>query len=116
MEHWAGNCHSINAEAILVATVFIAYIYNYVSRMSSIHSGDIYSTASRNLLKGALSPATAKEKCLKKLAEGRHVVPGKHAQRKMEFIRSGGANHRERSMMTARTVLSRTSMSEEKRK
>ena len=30
----------------------------------------------RNLLRGALSPAAAKEKCLKKLAERRHIDPG----------------------------------------
>src|SRR6218665_498181 len=38
------------------------------------HSGYLYSAPSRNLLRGALSPATVKEKCLKKLAERRHVV------------------------------------------
>src|SRR6218665_216420 len=41
---------------------------------SFIHSGYSYSAPSRNLLRGALSPATVKEKCLKKLAERRHVV------------------------------------------
>ena len=41
---------------------------------SFIHSGYLYSAPSRNLLRGALSPATVKEKCLKKLAERRHVV------------------------------------------
>src|SRR6218665_690912 len=41
---------------------------------SFIHSGYFYSAPSRNLLRGALSPATVKEKCLKKLAERRHVV------------------------------------------
>src|SRR6218665_1332102 len=40
---------------------------------SFIHSGYLYSAPSRNLLRGALSPATVKEKCLKKLAERRHV-------------------------------------------
>src|SRR6218665_2428512 len=32
---------------------------------SFIHSGYLYSAPSRNLLRGALSPATVKEKCLK---------------------------------------------------
>jgi len=41
-----------------------------------IHSGYLNSAPSRNLLRGVLSPATAKEKCLKKLAEGRHIVLG----------------------------------------
>jgi len=41
---------------------------------SFIHSGYLYSAHSRNLLRGALSPVTVKEKCLKKLAERRHVV------------------------------------------
>ena len=36
---------------------------------SFIHSGYLYNAPSRNLLRGTLSPATAKEKCLKKLAE-----------------------------------------------
>jgi len=44
---------------------------------------------------GALSPATAKEKCPKKLVEWRHVVSGQKAQCKREFIPSGGANNRE---------------------
>src|SRR6218665_63937 len=39
--------------------------------ISFIHSRYLYSAPSRNLLRGALSPATANEKCLKKLAEGR---------------------------------------------
>jgi len=37
-------------------------IYNYIH--SFIHSGYLYSAPSRNLLRGALSPATVKEKCL----------------------------------------------------
>ena len=37
----------------------------------------------------------AKEKCLKKLAERRQVVPGQEAECKREFIPSGGANNRE---------------------
>ena len=41
---------------------------------SFIHSGYLYSAPSRNLLKGALSQASVKEKCLKKLAERRHFV------------------------------------------
>jgi len=67
-----------------------------------IHSGYSYSAPSRNLLRGAFSLATAKEKCLKKLAEGRHIVPGQQAQRKREFIPSGGANHREISTLFKR--------------
>src|SRR6218665_23601 len=42
--------------------------------LSFIHSGYLYTAPSRNLLRGALSPATVKETCLKKLAERRHVV------------------------------------------
>ena len=38
------------------------------------------SAPSRNLLRGPLSPDTAKEKCLKKLSERRHVVLGQQAQ------------------------------------
>ena len=44
---------------------------------SFIHSGYLYSAFSKNLLRGALSPATAKEKCLEKLAERTHIVPGR---------------------------------------
>src|SRR6218665_1250857 len=36
-----------------------------VNPHSFIHSGYLYSAPSRNLLRGALSPATVKEKCLK---------------------------------------------------
>ena len=51
-------------------------VVNMTSKVSDsfIHSGDLYSASSRNLLRGALSPATVKEKCLKKLAERRDVV------------------------------------------
>src|SRR6218665_3654455 len=54
-----------------------------------IHSfrGYLYSAPSRNLLRGALSPATAKEKCHKKLAERRHAVLGQQAQCKRESSR-----------------------------
>src|SRR6218665_869596 len=55
-----------------------------------IHNGYLYSAPSRNILRGALSPATAKDKCLKKLAERRHIVPGQQAQRRREFIPSWG--------------------------
>ena len=54
----------------------LCYFYFY----SFIHSGYLYSAPSRNLLRGALSPATAKEKCLEKLAERRHIVPGQEVQ------------------------------------
>src|SRR6218665_2506630 len=53
---------------------------------SFIHSGYLYSAPSRNLLRGALSPATVKEKCLEKLAERRHVVPRQQAQCKRELM------------------------------
>jgi len=53
-----------------------------------IHSGYLYSTPSRNL-----SPTTAKEKCLKKLEERKHIVPGQQAQRRRKFIPSGGSNY-----------------------
>ena len=46
----------------------------------SIHSGYLYNTLSKNLLRGALSPATAKEKCLKTLAERRHIIAVQKAQ------------------------------------
>src|SRR6218665_1552496 len=52
---------------------------------SFIHSGYLHSAPSRNLHRAALSPATAKEKCLKKLAERRHIVPRQHAQRRREL-------------------------------
>src|SRR6218665_825334 len=55
---------------------------------SFIHSGYLYSAPSRNLIRGALSPATAKEKCLKQLAERRHIAPGQLAEYKREFIPS----------------------------
>ena len=67
------------------------------NKTSFIHSGYLYSALSRNLLRGALSPATAKEKCLRKLAERRHVVPGQQAPCKRELIPGGGANNRESS-------------------
>ena len=59
----------------------------------------MHSAPSRNLLRGALSPATAKEKFLEKQAERRHIVPGQEAQRKREFSPSGGANYRESSTL-----------------
>ena len=64
-----------------------------------IHSGYLYIAPPRSLLRGALSPATAKAKCLKKLAKGRHNVPWQQAQRKREFIPSGWDNHRESSTL-----------------
>src|SRR6218665_2370928 len=78
-----------------------------------IHSGYLYSAHSRNLLRGALSPATAKEKCLKKLAERRHVVPRKQVQCKRELIPSGGANNRESSTLFKRRAGPRSLRSEE---
>src|SRR6218665_1836063 len=75
-------------------------------RASLIHSFRIlsylHSAPSRNLLRGALSPATAIEKCPKKLTERRHVVPGQQAECKREFISSGGANNRESSTLFKR--------------
>src|SRR6218665_1205611 len=53
-----------------------------------IHFGYLCSAPSRNLFRGALSPATAKEKCV-----------GLQEQCKREFIPSGGANHRESLML-----------------
>src|SRR6218665_3001003 len=41
---------------------------------SFIHSGYLYSAPSRTLLRGDLSPATVKEKCLKKIADRRQIV------------------------------------------
>src|SRR6218665_1447274 len=70
----------------------------------TIYSVYLYSTPSRNLLRGALSPATTKEKCLKKLGGSRHIAPGQQAQRKRKFIPSGGANHRESSTQFKRRV------------
>src|SRR6218665_2567005 len=69
---------------------------------SFIHSGYLYSAPSRNLLRGALSPATVKEKCLKKLAERGHVVLRQQTECKREFIPSGGANNRESSTLLKR--------------
>src|SRR6218665_2314900 len=51
----------------------------YIS-LSLIYSRYSYSTPSTNLLRGA-SPAMAREKCLKKLAERRHIALGWQAQR-----------------------------------
>jgi len=65
----------------------------------SFHSGYLYSAPSRNLLRGALSPATAKEKRLKELAEKRYVVPGQQAQFKRKFNPSGGGNNGESSTL-----------------
>jgi len=59
---------------------------------SFIHSRYLYSAPSRNLLRVALSPATAKEKCLEKLAVRRHNVPRQEGQCKREFIPSWGVN------------------------
>ena len=52
----------------LLITVYTEDIHSF------IHSGYLCSAPSRNLLRGALSPATVKEKCLKKLEERRHFV------------------------------------------
>ena len=46
--------------------------------------------------------ATAKEKCLKKFAKAKHIVPGQQEQRKREFIPRGGAHHRESSTLLRR--------------
>ena len=43
---------------------------------SFIYSGYLCSASATNLLRGPLNPATAKEKCLKKLAQGRHIDRG----------------------------------------
>src|SRR6218665_3495101 len=48
------------------------------------------------------SPVPAKEKCLKTLAERRHVVPWQQAQCKRESIPSGGANNIESSTLFKR--------------
>src|SRR6218665_1174718 len=72
--------------------------------ISFIQSGYLYSAPSGNLLRGALSPATVKEKCLKKLAERRHIVPRQQAQCKREFIPSGGVNNRESSTRFKRVI------------
>src|SRR6218665_4189822 len=42
----------------------------------------IYIAPLKETYSGALSPATAKEKCLKKLAERRHIVPRQQVQGK----------------------------------
>jgi len=46
----------------------------------------------------------AKEKCLRKLAKRRHIVPGQQAQRKREFIPRRGDNHRESSTLFKRCM------------
>ena len=51
-----------------------------------IHSGYLYSAPSRNLLWGALSPAMAKEKCLRKLAERRHAVDDHFADQSYLYL------------------------------
>src|SRR6218665_3956067 len=56
------------SSAICIRSIGLENIHSF------IHSGYLYSAPSRNLLRGALSPATVKEKCLKKLAERRDVV------------------------------------------
>src|SRR6218665_3165107 len=74
------------------------------SGVQGVHSfiPDIYiAPLQENLLRGALSPATVKEKCLEKLAERRHV-PRQQAQCKRELIPSGWANNRERSTLFKR--------------
>src|SRR6218665_2849526 len=47
----------------------ISTILSIVFIHSLIHSGYLYSAPLRNLLRGALSPATAKEKCLPDTAQ-----------------------------------------------
>src|SRR6218665_3818018 len=71
------------------ATVKCMYMYLSINIAHFIYSGYLYSTPSRNLLRGNISPVRAKEKCLKKLAERRHVVPGQQAQCKRKLIPSG---------------------------
>src|SRR6218665_827135 len=64
----------------IILNIFSNSYYYYKSRFfasegaqqqrpvhSFIHSGYFYSAPSRNLLRGALRPATVKEKCLKKV-------------------------------------------------
>src|SRR6218665_1175488 len=70
--HWREGEETVSRQDVthllMVVELFLWGIHSF------IHSGYLYSTPSRNLLRGALSPATVKEKCLKKLAERRHVV------------------------------------------
>jgi len=44
---------------------------------------NIYIAPLQETYSEALSPAMTKEKCLKKLAEGRHIVPVQQAQHKV---------------------------------
>src|SRR6218665_2899452 len=92
-EHWK----SPDCTTIITAFCSLGHFLTHIDN-SFIHSGYLYSSPSRHLLRGALSLASLRPKrnvLAKKLAEGRHVVPGQQAQRKREFIPSGGANHRE---------------------
>jgi len=65
--------NTLNVFKIHVFQLFVFQLSIH-SFISTVHSGYLYSAPSRNLLRGALSPAMVKEKCLKKLAERRHVV------------------------------------------
>jgi len=106
--HGTPSCLSqVSTPLLLLFKVYSVYekkeflilrIYQ-VATLTVIHS--FRSAPSKNLLRGALSPATAKEKCLKKLAE-RRDVPGQQAQCKRKFIPSGGANDRESSLRAER--------------
>src|SRR6218665_4144562 len=58
-EHWK----SPDCTTIITAFCSLGHFLTHIDN-SFIHSGYLYSSPSRHLLRGALSPATAKEKCL----------------------------------------------------
>ena len=71
------SAYEAGDRSFVLRSVVSKSLYSTDLKMNSfIHFGYLCSAPSRDLLRGALSPDTAKEKCLKNLAERRHVVPG----------------------------------------
>src|SRR6218665_2491553 len=71
----------LQASPMHTVVIVLVFMLKIVSTIipSFIHSGYLYSAPSRNLLRVALSPATVEKKCLKNLAERRHVTPRQQA-------------------------------------
>src|SRR6218665_1860427 len=55
-----------------IHSFILSFIHSFIH--SYTHPGYSYSAPSRNVLRSALSPATAKEKCITKLAEGADIA------------------------------------------
>jgi len=68
----------------------VNFVHSFIPDIYIAPLQETYSAAlsKKGLLSGTLSPATAKKKCLKKLAERRHIVPGHVINSKQQDTKS----------------------------